>query len=221
MRGPMDSYRVASAEERYEIEKIKGSRFLGVAAPASGAEPALAWIAGLREEFADARHVAWAWRLSIDGSQFRSSDDGEPSGSAGRPILRELEGAGLTETVVAVIRWFGGVKLGVGGLVRAYGSAAREVLARAPVREQLVTQRFAVEHPWECSGAVRGVLAAYRLEPLAPAYTSLVRFALEVPAARADGLVRELGERTAGRARVRRDPGPGGATGSTPEGEAS
>jgi len=200
----MDSYRVTTAPVRHEIDKIKGSRFLAVAAPIRGQTDATDLVESLRRECHDARHVAFAWRLGQDGARFRSSDDGEPSGSAGRPILRELDALELTNTVVCVVRWFGGTKLGVGGLVRAYGGAARAVLARTLVREVQVTRTLRVRHPWECSGAVSAVLAAHELTAQDAEYEAEVSFTLEVPRAQAEAVERELLERTAALAVVER-----------------
>jgi uncharacterized YigZ family protein len=117
---------VATAS-RHEGEQIKGSRFIvdivSVAAE-SDARDALSAIAA---EFADASHHCWAWRMATPSIE-RASDDGEPSGSAGRPILAQLAGRDLVDTAAIVTRYFGGTKLGVGGLVRAYGGAVGEAL---------------------------------------------------------------------------------------------
>lgn len=107
-------------------QEIRKSRFLAQAAPVDEAEAALAFIA--RVGARDATHNCWAWRI---GANYRFNDDGEPGGSAGRPILAAIEGQGLDRVVVVVTRWFGGVKLGVGGLVRAYGGCAAECLRTA------------------------------------------------------------------------------------------
>ena len=189
-------------EERHEIEKIKGSRFLATAAPVGDAAEALAFVERLKAEFADSRHTCWAYRLGLDGSDFRYADDGEPSGSAGQPILKEIAGAGLTQVAVGVTRWFGGTKLGVGGLMRAYGGAAKEVLARAAVRRLVLCADVSVRHPYDCSGAVQGALAALGMDALAPQYEAEVAFELRVPLARLDLVLEELSERTAGRARI-------------------
>ena len=107
---------------------IKNSEFLGCAAPVSDMAVALEWLSQLRLERADASHVAWAYRI---GPQYRFSDDGEPSGTAGAPIGRALEASGLDFVSVAVVRYYGGVNLGAGGLVRAYGGTASQTLRLA------------------------------------------------------------------------------------------
>jgi len=195
-------YRTVAAEHRHEIDPVKGSRFLTSVAPATSVEEAEAFVERIRREFADATHNCWAYRVGPDGAAFRSSDDGEPSGSAGRPILQQVEGHGLTDVAIVVTRWFGGTKLGVGGLVRAYGGAAGKTLDRTPCRTILVTRRIAIEHPYECSGAVQSLLAARDLEPSSAEYGAHVALVLEVPERDVETFTRELLDRTAGRARL-------------------
>jgi putative IMPACT (imprinted ancient) family translation regulator len=121
-----------SGPQRHELI-VQKSRFLALAAPIASAEAALAVLAECRQT--PATHHCWAYRL---GDQYRSSDDGEPGGTAGRPILAAIDGAGLDRVVVVVTRWYGGIKLGAGGLVRAYGGVTAECLrlaARMPIVE--------------------------------------------------------------------------------------
>lgn len=107
-------------------EDIKKSRFLAQAAPVQTAEQALAFVRQVGD--AAATHNCWAYRI---GQDYRFNDDGEPGGTAGRPILQAIEGQGIDRAVVVVTRWYGGIKLGAGGLVRAYGGTAAECLRRA------------------------------------------------------------------------------------------
>ena len=109
---------------RHEIV-VKGSEFLAFANHTPTVGDALEWLKNLKAEFKEATHVCWAYRID---DQYRFSDDGEPSGTAGAPIYRSLEGSGLDFVAVAVVRYYGGTNLGAGGLVRAYGGAAAEVL---------------------------------------------------------------------------------------------
>jgi hypothetical protein len=120
-----DGYETLSAPHTVETE-VKKSRFIALAAPASSGADALAFVK--RSSDASARHNCWAYKC---GSDFRSSDDGEPGGTAGRPILSAIEGAGLDATVVLVTRWFGGIKLGTGGLTRGALCAAMRAGVRA------------------------------------------------------------------------------------------
>ena len=200
-----ESYRVLDEPLRYEIDKISGSRFIAEVAPAQGEEEAIAFLEAMRSKYHDARHHCWAYRLGVEGEAWRSSDDGEPSGSAGVPILKQLEAKDVTGLMVVVIRYFGGTKLGVGGLVRAYGSAAKEALERASIREVIITERVTVTHDYELSSPVQGVLARAGLQAVESEYGEEVRIVLEIPIARADGVLRDLEEATAARAKVVRE----------------
>lgn len=136
--------------------KVKGSTFLAVAAPAEAEADARAVLEPLAKRMFDASHHCSAWRFR-DGT-FRANDAGEPSGSAGAPILAAIDGAGLTDCVVVVTRYFGGTKLGVGGLVRAYGEAAALALQAAPHRIGVPAARLAVEYGYEHTAAVMRAL---------------------------------------------------------------
>lgn len=185
---------------RYEIDSIKGSRFLASAAPVADAEAALAFVERVSLEFHKASHNCWAYRLGPEGAEYRSSDDGEPAGSAGRPIHLQIEGHALTDTAVVVTRWFGGTKLGVGGLMRAYGGAAGQALDHAAIRTVLITRRVRVRFPYECSGAVQGLLAANALQPEEAEYGARVDMKLRITEDALPAFETELRDRTAGRA---------------------
>ncbi|QQM28768.1 YigZ family protein [Martelella lutilitoris] len=119
--------------------EIKRSRFATIAAPIADEAAAKAFIA--ENSFADASHNCWAWRI---GADYRFSDDGEPGGTAGKPILQAIEGQEVDNVVVVVSRWFGGVKLGTGGLARAYGGSAAECLREAEKEEIIPTIMLSV-----------------------------------------------------------------------------
>ncbi len=143
----MDTYRtIACSGEAVFTEKR--SKFLAFAAHADTAEEALSFVATKRKEYYDARHVCWAYMLGSDGAENRSNDDGEPSGSAGKPILGQLRAMEITEAVVAVVRYFGGVKLGTGGLAVAYKSAARLALEAATIEERIIEDELFVFAPF-------------------------------------------------------------------------
>ena len=122
MHAPLHTL-VAPCQHAMEIRK---SRFVAHAAPVASAEQALAFLREVSTP--SASHNCWAYRI---GADYRSNDDGEPGGSAGRPILQAIDGQGMDRVMVVVTRWFGGIKLGVGGLIRAYGGTAAECLRRA------------------------------------------------------------------------------------------
>lgn len=120
-------------------EDIRKSRFIALAGPVDTAEQAQAFLA--RHSDLGATHNCWAWKL---GSQYRSSDDGEPGGTAGRPILAAIEAQGCDQVVVLVIRWYGGIQLGTGGLARAYGGCANKCLQQAAKAELIARMPFAL-----------------------------------------------------------------------------
>ena len=117
------------------IYKEKMSKFLSFAHPVTTVEEAKAVIAKYQKEYFDARHVCWAYMIGAERKTFMSNDNGEPSGTAGRPILGQINSFGLTNIVICVVRYFGGIKLGTGGLVRAYTGIAKEALKAADVAE--------------------------------------------------------------------------------------
>jgi uncharacterized YigZ family protein len=177
----MPIIRTLAARHRLEIDKIKGSRFLGTAAPVVGADGASAFVASLRAEFPAATHHCWACRLAVDPDALRYSDDGEPSGTAGAPILREIAGRQLVDTAVVVSRWYGGTKLGTGGLLRAYAAAAAAVLDDARVVERRVVERLRLVFAYGFTGPVQGVLSAHGLTAATADYGAKVSMALDVP----------------------------------------
>ncbi len=118
------------------------SKFLAFAIPVRTADEALDWVAQYQKEYFDARHVCWAYRLGADGQEYRSNDNGEPSGTAGKPILGQLISHDLSDVLLVVVRYFGGVKLGTSGLIVAYRTAASEALAAANKIERLVEQEM-------------------------------------------------------------------------------
>jgi uncharacterized YigZ family protein len=153
-----DARRVPRAEGRAEVRE-KASRFLAVAARVGSPAAAEEILDGLRRRHHDATHVAFAWRIGADPSpSVRASDAGEPAGTAGRPIAGAIEAAGLCDTLVAVIRYFGGTKLGTGGLARAYRLAAERALAAAGAETVFERVRIAVRCPYEKTGLVRRLL---------------------------------------------------------------
>lgn len=187
---------------RTEIPKIKGSRFIADLAPVVTESAAAAFLASIRAAHPDARHHCFAWRLGRDGGDFRAGDDGEPSGTAGRPILRQLEGADVTDVVLVVTRYFGGTKLGAGGLVRAYAAAAAAALGAADVREVTITRRVTVRHGYDDTAALEAFMSAHRLTPIASAYEDAVRLAFDIPEDEVADVVNELRDRTSGRAEI-------------------
>lgn len=143
----MDSY-LTLATDGEALFTEKRSKFYAFAYHIESEEDAKSYVAALRKKFYDARHICYAYALGYDAATTRANDDGEPSGSAGKPILGQIRSAGLTFTFVAVVRYFGGVKLGTGGLAVAYKTSAAEAIAAATIEERLVMANFTIEIPY-------------------------------------------------------------------------
>lgn len=152
-----DSYLTPGGEASAVVVE-KRSRFLAFAYHVDTAQQARDIAAGLAAKYHDARHVCWAYVLGADGSETYSTDNGEPSGTAGRPILGQIRSAGLTYVMVAVVRYFGGIKLGTPGLIAAYKASAASVLAETPVVSRRPMTALTVEFPYAESGKVMSLV---------------------------------------------------------------
>lgn len=130
------------------IYKEKGSKFIAFAHRINDEQSALGVIEEYRKSYYDARHVCFAWRLGAEGERFRMNDDGEPSGTAGKPIYGQLLSYGVTNVLIVVIRYFGGTKLGVSGLISAYREAASDALKNAEIREEIITESHTITFPY-------------------------------------------------------------------------
>ncbi len=157
------------------------------------------FVQSLRAEFPDATHHCFAWRLDSSDRGFRYSDDGEPSGTAGRPILQEIQGRNLEQIVVVVTRYYGGTKLGTGGLLRAYSSAAAEALDEVAIDEYPVVSSLVITFSYSLSGAVQRVLSAFALHPLRSEYGAETEHHLAVPVEKLDTFKEHLQEACAGK----------------------
>lgn len=192
----MPVVRTLAAPVRVELPRVQGSRFLADAAPVADEATARVFIGRVSAELSDATHHCWAWRL--DDGRTRAYDAGEPAGTAGEPILRRLVGADLHGVVIVVSRWFGGTKLGTGGLVRAYGESAAAALSASTIVETRVCRPVALSFSYDWSGPIQGVLTAHALQPTSAEYGERVRFVVQVPVEEAEALLHDLRERTAG-----------------------
>lgn len=199
-----DRYDAAGTSEESEI-KVKASRFIGQVFAATDREEAEAALQTVRKRYHDARHHCWAFRLGAPGQVLEtSSDDGEPGGTAGLPILGALQRAGLHDAACVVTRWFGGTKLGTGGLVRAYGEAAQLAAEATPIRTVLRRAFFAVVCSYEDVGTVEAVLArlADRVLSVDREFESEARFVISSAASHSQPLRESIAEAAAGRARL-------------------
>ncbi len=164
-----DSFLTLAAPGEAET-RVRGSVFLALAAPAAGEDAARTIVQERERAMWDASHHCYAWRLR--GGLWCGADAGEPSGSAGAPILAAIAGAGLLDCVVVVTRYFGGIKLGVGGLVRAYGEAAALALDAAPRRRAIPALRLRIRYPYEHTSAVMRSLERAEAEEVEHGYAA-------------------------------------------------
>ena len=138
---------ISSASEG--LFKDNGSRFIALAYPVESEDQVREIVASLRKEYHDARHHCYAYRIGAAGELWRANDDGEPSGSAGRPILGQIDSAGLSDILVVVVRYFGGIKLGIPGLIRAYKTSTADALANASVTEKIAGSWYRIGFPYD------------------------------------------------------------------------
>ncbi len=181
-----------------EIE-VKNSRFLAEAFVVSDQEAARAVIRAQKEKYPDARHVVHAFVIGPTAGILGCSDDGEPSGTAGRPALEVLKGSGMTNALVTVTRWFGGTLLGTGGLVRAYTDAVKAVLAVARVEELVETREFSFAVSYELYERARRVIAEVGAEIGREDFATEVSLSGRVRSSDADELVSRLTDCSSGR----------------------
>lgn len=198
-----DSFLTLRHSGAAEPPKTKGSRFLGEAHPATTEAEAQAVVAATRKREHAATHHVWAYRLGPAGARARASDDGEPTGSSGPPVLREIESRGLTDCVVVVTRYYGGTKLGTGGLARAYGEAAAWALDAAPAERQTVRVPVTLSFSFADTAAAMRMVERFDAVMTAQEHSAEgSRLSLAVRASQAAPLAAAFVEATAGRGRV-------------------
>ena len=177
---------------------VKKSRFLGITFPIETPEEAAGQIAGIRKKYYDARHNCYAYRL-VGAEKF--SDDGEPSQTAGKPMLDVLTGAGLTGALVVVTRYFGGTLLGTGGLVRAYTEAAQEAVRNSKIAEIRPRRQMTCRVQYTDLGRIQYIFREAGLEP-ATEYQEQITLTAEVPEEQVTQLTAAITEATAGKAEL-------------------
>jgi uncharacterized YigZ family protein len=196
-----DVFKTIASPARAEI-RVQGSRFIAQAFPAGSAPEAQELLEGVRRAMHDATHHCYAYCLGREADEKRFSDAGEPSGTAGRPILGVLEREGLTNILLVVTRYFGGTKLGTGGLVRAYAQAASTVLAAGTRVERTVLVRLSVSVPHHLIGELMHQVALFGATVAGDAFDHEAHYEVELRASRQEEFTRALREKTAGTARV-------------------
>ena len=195
---PTDFYYTIQQRERTSI-KVRGSEFIATVIPVTSKDQALKELESLRSEFWDATHNCFAYRIGKGGLEFRTSDDGEPSGSAGKPILFVLHKYDVSDILMVITRYYGGTKLGVGGLARAYSdssSAVLELCVKIPVYS---TKDIKVLCMYEDVDTVRRIIDAYAINSDSE-YRDAVEFIARIPESQCEIFMNEIISATSGRA---------------------
>jgi uncharacterized YigZ family protein len=195
-----ETYRTAAGRGEAAFE-IRGSEFVGYAAPADTVEAAEDFVDAIRERHPDATHNVPAYRVRADPLREYESDAGEPTGSAGKPALNVLQQRDVENVAVVVTRYYGGTNLGVGGLARAYSRAVKEAVDDAGVVEERPHDRLTVTVEYDDSGTVRGIIESEDAE-FEATYEADVRFAVRVPAVERAALCDRIRSATSGRAEI-------------------
>jgi uncharacterized YigZ family protein len=191
----MDHYRTLAAAAAFR-QKIERSEFLGIAFPVETEAAFFGELAALAKTHYDATHLCWAFRLFANGEiRARSADAGEPSGTAGKPILSAIEGAELYDVAVGVVRWYGGVKLGTGGLSRAYRETAAETLRLASIDDRYVYKRVRVTVPFDQLGVVYRLIDAPHVVLAGEHFGETNEFDFDVRLSRAEEFAQTLIEK--------------------------
>jgi uncharacterized YigZ family protein len=161
--------------------KEKGSKFLAFALPVVTEAEVKENLEAIRKEYFDARHHCFAWMLGAEKKQFRAFDDGEPNHSAGDPILGQIRSNDLTNVLIIVVRYFGGVKLGVGGLISAYKAAAEDALKNAVIIEEEVKEKISINYDYASTPEVMRLVKDFDLSILDQAFDEVCLMTFDVP----------------------------------------
>ena len=183
MNQPDDIYKTLAAPCS-GVFKDKGSRFLAYAFPVDTVDEVKQHVQCLKQEYFDARHHCYAYRIGVHGEHWRANDDGEPSSTAGKPILGQLLSRELTNVLIVVVRYFGGMQLGVPGLINAYRSAASEALAHAQVVEKTATESLTFQFPYVVMNTVMKLLKEEKAEIIARQFDAECVITIAVPRSR-------------------------------------
>ena len=188
---PTDRFRSIEAPST-GVYKDNGSKFLAFAYPVETEEQAKEHIAALRKEYFDARHHCYAWRIGLEGALWRANDDGEPSSTAGRPILGQLLSAELSDILVVVVRYFGGVKLGVPGLIKAYKTATAEAIAAARIVEKTACATCRIGFDYTRMNDVMRIVKEWNLRILSQQFENDCEITVRVGLAKVDAFCENL-----------------------------
>lgn len=176
------------------IYKEKMSKFLAFAIPVNSVDEAKRHIAAYQKEYYDARHVCWAYMLGAARTDFQSNDNGEPSGTAGKPILGQINSFGLTNVLIIVVRYFGGIKLGTSGLIVAYREAAREALNAANIIECHETDDITFSFPYLAMNDVMRLCKSSDIEIISQVFDNSCEMTLRIRRDNSDNLKTRLAD---------------------------
>jgi uncharacterized YigZ family protein len=189
----MPAYTYFSLQHPTEgIYKEKGSKFLAFAYPVASEEEIKDKIAQLKKDYYDARHHCFAWMLGPERNRYRAFDDGEPNHSAGDPILGQIRSKGITDVLVVVVRYFGGVKLGVGGLIGAYKTAAEDALNKAQIIEKEVTEEITLHFDYLTTSEIMRCIKDFELKILEQDFGEACTMHLSLPLYQKEKLLSKL-----------------------------
>lgn len=193
----IDIYHTIENSEIAEI-KIKGSKFIANVASAPDKEIAQEFLDKIRAKYFDATHNCFAYKIGANSNEFRYSDDGEPNGSAGKPIFFAISKFEYSDIILVVTRYFGGTKLGVGGLVRAYSDAAEAVLSICKRKEVHITTPVQVKCTYEDINTVKRILSEYAVS-MDEVYTDRIEIIANIHSSRADNFCQDIYKHTNGK----------------------
>lgn len=186
-----DTYRtIRDLSEGYYTEKR--SRFLSFALPVRTPDEVKTQIDAYRKKYYDARHVCWAYMLGPDRTVFRANDDGEPSSTAGKPILGQINSNNLTDILIIVVRYFGGIELGTSGLIVAYRTAAAEAIAAAHIEERTVDETITITFEYPYLNSVMRIVKEDKPDVLAQSFELTCEMTLRIRQSRMDALKSRL-----------------------------
>lgn len=186
--------------------KVKGSTFIGTASPARNKEEAEQFLTAIRKKYFDATHHCYAYRIGFGSAQHsRYSDDGEPGGTAGKPIDQVINGKQLTDLIVIVTRYFGGTKLGTGGLARAYSDSAADVLNRCERITEIIYSSIRFQFPYEETNTVMRLIGSFEGKIIETQYDTLTEMRVDIRAGMLDNFRSQLIDQTRGRAVIHDD----------------
>jgi uncharacterized YigZ family protein len=199
----MDSYLVPASTQVFELE-IKRSRFITSVGRINDRAEGKPFVQQLRTKHPTASHHCWAYMAGKpnDAHQYDQSDDGEPKGTAGKPMLNVLTHSGLGNTIVVVTRYFGGIKLGAGGLVRAYSQSVSEALKQLQTSEQLVTLPLSIRFPYTYQGKIEHYLTSQGISIIGQSFEADVSYTLAVPLSKLELTKTDIANQTLGQVKI-------------------